>query len=158
MPTPSELLGPDGVPLHTFKHEFNGIVHDILVVNNPQKVHGRFKSVTHGATTTQRLATPDGNGHIELTDLIITTEKKSLSVLTVQFNDGTDVEVILTAYLADAPVGIAIAFQGGWTGWQKAYVEVDMTGAAALGSTAIGFIKHTETFAITYTAWLERRS
>lgn len=158
MPTPSELVGPDGKPIHTFKQEFEGTVHDILVLSNPQKIHGLFKGVTLGAIATTRLATPAGNGYIELTDLIITTEKKTSAILTVWFFDGTNKETIIQAYLADSTVNLAIAFTGGWSGWQGAYVEVDMAGAAGKGSTAIGFLKHVETFAPTYTEWVERRS
>lgn len=158
MSTPVEIVSADGKLLHTFKQEFGGVVHDILVVSNPQKIHGLFKSVTHGAVNLQRLATPTAKGYIELTDLIITTEKKTAAILTVQFNDGSNQEVIVTAYLADSTVNIAISFTGGWSGWQGAYVEVDMSGAGGKGSTAIGFIKHVETFAPTYTEWVERRS
>jgi len=158
MTTPAELVTASGTPLHTFKQEFEGVVHDILVISNPQKIHGLFKAVTLGATTTTRLATPAGNGYIELTDLIITTEKKTASILSVWFFDGTNKETVIESYLADSTVNIAIAFTGGWSGWQGAYVEVDMAGAAGKGSTAIGFIKHVETFAPTYTEWLERGS
>jgi hypothetical protein len=118
MSTPVELVDAGGQPLHTFVQEFEGAEQKILVISNPQKIHGLFKSVTLGAVATTRLATPKGNGYIELTDLIIATEKKAAAVLTVQFNDGTNQEVILTAYLADAPVQLAIAFAGGWSGWQ----------------------------------------
>ncbi len=104
------------------------------------------------------MATPEGNGYIELTDLIITTEKKTASILSVWFFDGTNKETVIEAYLADSTVNLAISFTGGWSGWQGAYVEVDMAGAAGKGSAAIGFIKHVETFAPTYTEWVERRS
>ena len=158
MPTPVELVDASGQPLHTFVQEFEGTEHKIIVFSSPQKIHGLFKAVTLGATTTTRLATPEGKGYIELTDLIITTEKKTAAILSVWFYDGTNKETIIQAYLADSTVNLAIAFVGGWSGWQGAYVEVDMAGAAGKGSTAIGFIKHVETFAPTYTEWVERRS
>ena len=159
MPTPVELVDASGQPLHTFTQEFEGVEHKIIVVSNPQKIHGLFKAITFGAaTSTTTLATPAGNGYIELTDLIITTEKRASAILSVWFYDGTNKETIIQAYLADSTVNLAIAFVGGWAGWQGAYVEVDMAGAAGKGSTAIGFIKHVETFAPTYTEWVERRS
>ena len=155
---PVELSSVDGQPLRTFKQEFDGVVRDILVISNPQKIHGLFKATTLGAVDTTRLATPTGKGYIELTDLIITTEKKTAAILSVWFFDGTNKETVIEAYLADSTVNLAIAFTGGWTGWQGAYVEVDMAGAAGKGSCAIGFLKHVETFAPTYTEWVERRS
>ena len=155
---PVELSSADGKLLHTFQQEFEDKVHDILVISNPQKIHGLFKAVPLGAVDTTRLATPKGKGYIELTDLIITTEKKTASILSVWFYDGTNKETIIQAYLADSTVNLAIAFGGAWSGWQGAYVEVDMAGAAGKGSTAIGFIRHVETFAPTYTEWVERRS
>ncbi|KKM89231.1 hypothetical protein LCGC14_1250710 [marine sediment metagenome] len=158
MATPAELVDVNGDPLYVFPQEFEGVVHKILVSSNPQKLHGLFKAVTLGAVDTTRLATPKGNGYIELTDLIITTEKKTASILSIWFYDGTNKETVIEAYLADSTVNIAIAFTGGWSGWQGAYVEVDMAGAAGKGSAAIGFIKHVETFAPTYTEWVERRS
>ena len=158
MSTPSELVDVNGQPLHTFRQEFDGVVHSILVTSNPQKIHGLFKAVTLGAVATTRLATPIGNGYIELTDLIITTEKKTAAILSVWFYDGTNKETVIEAYLADSTVNISIPLTGGWSGWQGAYVEVDMAGAAGKGSIAIGFLKHVETFAPTYTEWVERRS
>ena len=158
MSTPVELVDINGKPLHTFVQEFEGKRHNIIVVSSPQKIHGLFKAVTLGATVTTRLATPKGKGYIELTDLIITTEKKTGAILSVWFYDGTNKETIIQAYLADSTVNLAIAFVGGWSGWQGAYVEVDMAGAAGKGSAAIGFIKHVQTFAPTYTEWVERRS
>lgn len=158
MSTPVELVDADGKPLHTFVQEFEGKRHKIIVVSSPQKIHGLFKAVTLGATVTTRLATPKGKGYIELTDLIITTEKRAAAILSIWFYDGTNKETIIQAYLADSTVNLAIGFVGGWSGWQGAYVEVDMAGAAGKGSTAIGFIKHVQTFAPTYTEWVERRS
>jgi len=158
MATPAELVDVNGGPLHVFSQEFEGVEHKILVTSNPQKIHGLFKAVTLGAVATTRLATPAAKGYLELTDIIITTEKKTASILTIWLYDGTNKETIIQAYLADSTVNIAIAFTGGWSGWQGAYAEVDMSGAAGKGSVALGFIKHVETFAPTYTEWVERRS
>lgn len=158
MATPVELIDIHGHPLTIHDVEYDGVKHSILAVSSPQKEHGLFFSTTLGAVATTILATPTGEGYIELTDLIITTEKKTAAIVTIQFNDGTNQEIILTAYCADAPVNLAIGFSGGWSGWQGAYVEVDVAGAAALGSVAIGYLKHVETFAPTYTEWVERRA
>ena len=158
MSTPCELVDASGHPVHVERIELNGELVRVLVTTTEQKDHGLFKAVTLGAVATTRLATPSGDGYIELTDLIITTEKKTASILSIWFYDGTNKETIIQAYLADSTVNLSIAFTGGWSGWRGAYVEVDMAGAAGKGSVALGYLKHTETFAPTYTEWIERRT
>lgn len=129
----------------------------VLCVQSPGKEFGVFKSTALGAVATTKIAEPDGDGSVELTDLILTTEKKAAAIITIQYNDGTNTATVLTAYVADAPVNIGMNFAGNWQGWQGAWVEVDVAGAAALGSIALGYIKRLKADSLVYAEWNARR-
>lgn len=129
----------------------------ILCVQAPGKIFGVFKSTTLGAVATTRIAEPAGDGSVELTDLILTTEKRASAIVTIQYNDGTRTVEVLTAYVADAPVNLALNFTGNWQGWQGAWVEVDVAGAAAKGSVALGYIKRDKSDSLAYDEWDARR-
>lgn len=129
----------------------------VLCVQSPGKEFGTFNSTTLGALDTFVLAETMGDGGIELTDLLLTTEKKAAAVITVRFYDGTNAVNVLTAYPQDLPISIALNFAGNWAGWQNAHVEVVVTGAAALGSCAIGYIKRLKGDTLKYTDWIARR-
>ncbi len=130
----------------------------ILCVESPGKQFGVFKSTTLGAVDTTRIAEPEGDGSVELTDLILTTEKKAAAIITIRYvDDDSNTENILTAYPQDLPISIAIAVNGNWQGWQGAWIEVDVAGAAALGSVVLGYIKRLKKDSIKYVEWNARR-
>ncbi|KKM03133.1 hypothetical protein LCGC14_1777470 [marine sediment metagenome] len=130
----------------------------VLCVQAPGKQFGTFRSQKFTATTTgTTIAAPEGDGSIELTDLIISFEKKTSAEVTIQFNDGDNTELLWFADLQDAPIELAVGFTGNWQGWQTAYVEVVISGAALDGSIGIGFIKRLKKDSLKYTDWDARR-
>lgn len=131
----------------------------VLCTQSPGKEFGTFKSTTLTGVVpiTFILAETDGDGGIELTDLLLTTEKKTASVVTIRFYDGTNAENILTAYPQDLPISIAMNFAGNWTGWQGAHVEVVVSGANTKGSVALGYIKRHKSDTLPYNDWNARR-
>ena len=130
----------------------------VLAVTNNQKQNGVFKAQKFSATTTgTTIASPDGDGSIELTDLIISFEKKNTAEITIRYNDGTNTEIIWFGDATDGLINVAISFQGKWQGWKGAYVEVVIANAALDGSIGIGFIKHSEAESLSYYKWNARR-
>lgn len=114
--------------------------HPTLGVADYYLVDTRFKSTTRISAGTSTITSPTSGGALLLTDLIISTDKVSLSQLTVFFDDGIHTIPIYDGYANDAPINLALGFHGGWTGWKDATLK--MTTVKALKATAaIGYIK-----------------
>ncbi len=146
-----------GTALHTEAYRHEGKMSRVLLITDRKAHYGVFKSTALGAVATTILGEPEGDGSVELTDLIVSAEKKTAGVITVQFNDGVNTEPVSTSYTADAPVNFAIGINGRWQGWQGAWIEVAVTGAAALGSVGVGFIKNLKADSLDYATWNARR-
>jgi len=129
----------------------------VLCVQAPGKVFGVFKTFKFTGTGTTKVAEPEGDGSVELTDLVVSFEKKTSAEVVIQFNDGTRTELVWFGDLQDAPISFGIGFTGNWQGWQSAWVEVDITGANLDGSVAIGYIKRLKRDSLTYPKWDARR-
>ncbi len=130
----------------------------ILCVQAPGKAFGVFKSQKFTATTAgTSMAKPLGDGSVELTDLIISFEKKTGAEVTIQFNDDTRTELIWFGDLQDAPISFGMSFAGNWQGWQNARVEVVIAGANLDGSVGIGYIKRFKKDSLVYGEWDARR-
>lgn len=129
----------------------------ILCVQAPGKQFGTFKSQKFTTTGTTKIAEPEGDGSIELTDLIVSFEKKTSAEVTIQFNDSTRTELLWFGDMQDAPISFGVGFAGNWQGWQSAWVEVVIAGAALDGSVGIGYIKRFKKDSLTYAKWDARR-
>lgn len=100
----------------------------------------RFKSETRTGAGTSTITSPQTEGALLLTDLIISTDRVANSKLTIFFDDGTRQVNIYDGYANDAPINIALCFHGGWTGWKDASMK--MTTVAVIKATvAVGYIK-----------------
>ena len=130
----------------------------VLCVQAPGKEFGVFRSQKFTLiTTSTKIAQPAGDGSIELTDLVVSFEKKTNAEVTIQFNDGTNTELIWFGDMQDAPISFAVGFTGNWQGWQAAYVEVIIAGANLDGSVGIGYIKRLKRDSLKYSVWNARR-
>jgi len=126
-----------GIAIHSIKDPL-GDLH--LAVADCYPIKTRFKSTTRTAAGTSTITSPKKDGAILLTDMIISTDKVALSRLIVFFDDGIHTTPIYDGYANDAPINLAIAFHGGWTGWKNAALK--MTTEKALKATvAAGYIK-----------------
>lgn len=122
----------------------------ILVVTDIGHEHGRWKAITVN-NDTATLVIPSASGAIQLTDIIVSSEKQVGATVTVQFNDGSNSEIIMSAQ-ADSPIQLATSFAGRWSGWKDAYVEV-IVGAAFDATVALGYIKLDPNDTLGYAAW-----
>lgn len=149
-----------GRVLHSEDYFHEGLSERILSVTTIPRTYGVFKTIkttTAGGTGSTTVAEPVGNGSIELTDLIISFEKKASAEVTIQFNDGSNTELIWFGDMQDAPLTLAIPFNGQWRGWKGAYLEVVIAGAGLDGSIGIGYIKYLEEESLSYNEWNSRR-
>ena len=144
-------------PLHTEDYLLYGKNEKVLCITTPQKSHGVFKTTTFAAESTVILAQPKLGGTVEITDLILSFEKKASCIVTVSFYDGTETANVIQCFLNDGPVNIAVNFMGQWEGWRDAYVRAVESGADATGVVALGYLKHADPESPTYAVWNSRR-
>ena len=121
-----------------------------LVVLSPGLAHGRFKAATRTVAGTTTIVTPEPGGSIILTDLLISSQKFSLGAVKVQFTDGTDTVVIFDIDVTDAPVAVALPFNGRWEGWQDAQVDM-VTTLDPAATVSIGYIHISSS--LTFAEW-----
>lgn len=152
MSTPAELVDVNGRPLHTFGQEFGGEVRQILAVINPQQALGLWQSVSWAAAVAKTpLISPDGDGSIEITDVLIAAEKKAGGSIKIHFEDSaTNTKDVINTTVADGVVNVASNFVGKVQGWQGAILYYTIVGTYK-GSVLITFSKHDAANSKTYT-------
>ena len=123
-----------------------------LIVKQPEKIVGVFKSVTRSVAGTTIITEPKENQAINLTDLIISTDRVQAATVTVQFTDGTNTIVIFSTNVSDAPANIAIPFAGKWRGWENARLEL-VTVNAVTAIVALGYYHVDSEFSLTFEEW-----
>ena len=123
-----------------------------LIVKQPEKIVGVFKSVTRSATGTTIITEPKENHAINLTDLIISTDKVQAATVTIQFTDDTNTIIIFSTDVSDAPANIAIPFAGKWRGWKNARLEL-VTVNAVTATAALGYYHVDPEFSLSFEEW-----
>ena len=123
-----------------------------LVTGTQGALFGFFKSIRKTASGTSVVVTPTGSGAIVLTDLIVTTEKSALGIVTVRFSDGTYTEEILESHVNEGPLNLAIPFTGRWLGWESAWIEIN-TSTTMKASLCCGYFKVGKDKALSYNQW-----
>lgn len=127
----------------------------ILGVTSPQKVHSLWQAVSWVAAVAETaLASPDGDGSIEICDILITAEKKAGGTLTIHFDDGTDEKDVVKSTVADGTLNVAASFQGKVQGWQSAILYYTIVGTYT-GSILITYVKHDKCESKTYAKMAE---
>lgn len=146
-----------GIPLHSEDYYMEGEEGRVLLVTTIQKQYGFFKTTAYTVQGTVEQVTPKGGESIEITDLIINFEKKNTAVVTINFHDGTNTAPLVKATLTDAPINMASNFVGKWQGWSDAHIDVVISAADAIGTVAIGYVKHPKKDSVSYSEWTSRR-
>ena len=120
MGVPAVGYAADGTELHT--ERFGHHVHPIF--ESHARVATKFKSVSHTTAATTTITKPKPGGAIVMTDIIVSGEKISGGIITVQFNDGSNQVVITKNHVTDGPVNMAHGFEGLSLGWKDAFIEM----------------------------------
>ncbi len=122
----------------------------ILAVIPPQKIHSRWHSVSWTAAVAETaLVSPDGDGSIEICDILITAEKKAGGSIKLHFDDGTNEKDVVNTTVADGTVNIAPSFQGKVQGWRSAILYYTIVGTYK-GSILITFVKRNKADSLSY--------
>lgn len=124
----------------------------ILAVISPQKALGRWQSVSWAAAVAETvLVTPDGDGSIEINDILIAAEKKAGGSIVIHFDDGTNEKDVVNTTVADGVVNVASNFSGLVQGWRGAILYYTIVGTYK-GSILITFSKHNKAHSKSYDA------
>lgn len=124
-----------------------------------QKEHSVFQAVnwTNAQVSEAALCSPDADGSLEITDLIVLTDKVNLGTVVLHFDDGTNEEVIVNASLSDLPIRMDAHFVGKIQGWQGAALYYTVAGANSTGAITVIYVKHNKANSLPYTEWNARR-
>lgn len=129
-----------------------------LISESMVKLHAHWKSAVNDAAETIEVVAAKPNQSILITDVIMTSSKKvASSTITLQFDDGTNTEVLFVMEGASAPIEFSHAFAGGIKGWKDADLQVVTDQAAMYTVTLIGYVHISETLTETYDTWDARR-
>ena len=109
----------------------------MLMGMTPGALNASFKAVQRVADGTTIITQPESDEtSIRVYDIIITTDKTNATSATIQFTDGTNTVVIAKGDSTNAPVNLAIAFNGRVQGWGGARLELVTVGAVTANAMA----------------------
>jgi hypothetical protein len=158
MPAKTVLIdSATGQALHTEEYEHEGKSGRTLLITDMKSHYGVFTSASFTTATTTQIITPRGNGSVEITDLIVSFEKKNATVITISFHDGTNTVTIFKGTVTDAPINLAIPLAGKWQGWESAHIDIT-TSADCVGCISIGYLHKLNMESLSYNEWLARRT
>lgn len=123
---------------------------ELLLVADARATYGYFTSVTRTTAGTSIITSPSSDGSMMITDLIISSDRKNSSSVTVQFTDGTESVTVFSSDVTDAPANIGLSMAGRWQGWRNARVEVVTVGTVN-ATVAIGYTK--VPFGLAFAEW-----
>ena len=124
MPAYLILEDEDGTILHT---ETVG-AHTHLIIEDHSRVATHFKHAGTTSAATTVIVQPASGEAVVVTDLVLSQEKVSSGALTVQYTDGTDTEILFKGSSVQAPIALAIPYEGRVRGWRDARVEMISAG------------------------------
>ena len=101
------------------------------------------------------IASPVGDGSIEICDILITAEKKNGGTLQLHFDDGTNEKIIVKSEVDDGVINVASNFVGRVQGWQSAILYYTIVGTYS-GSILVTYIKRCKEDSITYADMVAR--
>lgn len=149
------IVGSLNKVLTQFRH---GGEHTLGVVNHHQ-VHGLWKTVSWSGETVVKttLIAPGQDCSMEITDMIIATDKVQNAVVTLAFEDGDNTETLIIGDTTDAPLQIAHSVAGRFQAWRNAILKYTVAGGNSTGTIIIGYVYHPEDDSEDYSVWNSRR-
>ena len=125
-----------------------------LGVTHPKDIFATFASASRSAAGTTILTQPPLGGSVILTDLIVSAERRTSGLVTLQFTDGTNTVPIYVGQTNDAPINLALSLQGRVRGWEDARLELVTNNVVATTVTTV-YIKASQ--ALNFSAWDKER-
>ena len=91
----------------------------VLEITDVIRRHGVFNSVTRTTAGTTTVATPDTNGSLLITDILISGEKQAGSTVELLFTDDSQTESLFLVSQVDVPAQVALPIAGRIQGWKN---------------------------------------
>jgi len=148
------LADPDGGAAHFEDYRVNSSDARSLSVTSIAQSHGAWKSTNGSTAAITAVTSPDNGGSIAITDIMLSTEKKTSGEVELRFTDGTNTIILFRALLTQFPVQINQGIVGLMKGWKDARVEIETVQNFEYSIT-IGYIKFKE--GLDYSEWDARR-
>lgn len=150
-----QLVGSLNKVLHQFKTHWGYALHTL----NYRQVHGQWRAVswTGGQVAKTALVTPKNGNSVDITDLIISTDRQNGATVILTFEDGTNVETLVNGILTDAPLQLNIAVAGRFQGWRNAILYYTVAGANSTGAITVGYVYQDTDDTEDYSVWNSRR-
>lgn len=132
---------------------------EALHVLNYRQVHGVWKSVGWSSETVVKTAivTPSEGGSIELTDLIIATDKTTNATVVITFEDGTNTETLITGDTTNDSLVLSLSVAGRLQAWKNASLNYTVAGGNSTGSIIVGYVRREPADTEDYSVWNSRR-
>ena len=111
-----------------------------LVVTDENQSHGVWQTASVTVASTTIVVTTPIDGSIRLTDLLLQAKKTANGTITVQYDDGTNTETIVSSETVNAAVSINHAFAGNIQGWVNANIEL-VTSHDIPATLTVGYIR-----------------
>ncbi len=142
-----QIVGSLNKVFQQFKTHWGYALHTL----NYRQVHGLWQSVSWTAAVVKTpLVSPDGEDSIEISDILITAEKKAGGSITIHFEDAAaNTKDVVKSTVADGVLNVASNFGGKVQGWQGAVLYYTVVGTFT-GSILITFVKHGKENSIAY--------
>lgn len=102
---------------------------EILIVENYVAAFSTFKTVAPTAQGTTIIVTPRPSGSIMVTDILLSVKKKNTAVVTLQFSDGANDEVLYAADVTNGELYLTHTVKGRMQGWKDAKLELVIASA-----------------------------
>ena len=97
-----------------------------------------------------------GDGSIEITDIIVSGEKKNGGSITIHWDDGTNESSFIVVSVHDSAYNMSSNFQGKVQGWRSASLYYTIVGTF-VGSITVVYIHHNKENSMTYGDWDAKR-
>lgn len=114
---------------------------EVLIVEDYVTAFSTFKTVQPTTVSTTRIATPKASGTVAVTDILLSIRKKTNAIVTLQFNDGTNQEILYSADVTNEALYLTHTVKGRMQGWKDAYLELIISGANVDTNCTIVYLK-----------------
>lgn len=102
---------------------------ELLVTAEFSRSFGLFQTVTLTGAATTTIVAPKPGGSILVTDIVVSAKKVASTTLIIEFDDGTNTEVIFAPDTVQQSTNFAWSLAGRLQGWRDAALKVVTTGA-----------------------------
>ena len=97
---------------------------EVLIIEDYVTAFSTFKTVFPTVQGTTIIATPRPSGSIVVTDILLAVKRKNAAIVTLQFSDGSNDEIMYLADTSSAELYLAHTVKGRMQGWRDARLEL----------------------------------